>query len=176
MPGLGCSRVICELQMPGFTAVVGGISATETTAVDGATVWNDRDYVLSSFPATMEGAVLFQGPHKTIPMGTVVSITVSGPATLYVAFEAGGSDRSGGFGGTLEPNGWIDTGQTVTWQGYETHTVSGGSNYNTGTLSLWSMEVNGGTTTLPATTTSETVMSLAAQAHVEGTAKPRVLA
>ena len=100
----------------------------------------------------MAGAELFQGPHKAVASGTTVTITVSSAAELFVAFESGGS-RSGGFAATLPTAGWTDTGTETT----------GGV-----TMQLWSKVVEAGSTNLPATTTSQTVMSISVKAGASG--------
>ena len=69
----------------------------------GAVIWNDRTYTFQDpLPELLIGGVYIKGPYKAIPQGTVINVTVSQSATLYVAFEAQSTGgRSGGFGFSL---------------------------------------------------------------------------
>ena len=74
-----------------------------------------------------------QQKHKSIAKGSVISVKVSGDATIYVAVE-GGSGRDGGIPASLPAAGW----KSETTMSLKT---TGGLNLN----KLYSLQVAGGT-------------------------------
>merc|ERR1712032_1055200 len=128
---------------------MGGIVVRKIIAIQqGVQLWHDRSYTITSFPAYMEGGSYATQAHKAIAKGSVISVTITGPSTLYVAVESGA--RNGGFQKSLSAAGWA--------------TQSGSVKTNCCALDvIISLEVCEATTVnLPATTTKETVMMVAA--------------
>jgi len=147
----GTQRAPCTMQA--WAVSVSGISTIEGVTANGAHIWKDRTYVFSGLPSFMVGAQLFKGPVKDIPQGTVISIDVTAPATIYVSFENfyhSSSSRDGGFPSSLPGAGFSNTGAAWTWD-------------SSGNMPVWSKSVEAGTTTLPATTGRQTVMSISVQ-------------
>ena len=133
-----------------------GVNYKLSTAANDDIIWIDREYKFSNLPSFVNGATLFQVPHKSIPLGTVIEILVYNPSTIYIAHE--GSARSGGFQSTLPDEGWI----LVTNQGTTRFTVQGTFQY------IWKKHVTKiglNTLSLPATTTSELVHSIFVQGN-----------
>jgi hypothetical protein len=127
-----------------MTATVSGIAATTATAQVGALVWSDRNYVFGSLPALLVGSLFFKGPHEAVASGTVIKVQVTHNAHIFVAFESG--SRSGGFADSLPGVQFAKTGETIQW--------------NLETMEVWRKSVNAGEVVLPATTTSQTVVSI----------------
>jgi len=125
------------------------------TIQQGVQLWHDRSYTITSFPAYMAGGSYATQAHKAIAKGSVISVTITGPSTLYVAVESGA--RNGGFQRSLSAAGWA--------------TQSGSVENNCCALNvIFSLKVCEATTVnLPATTTKETVMMVAAVPQCAGT-------
>ena len=119
----------------------------------GALLNHDRTYEITTFPAYLNDAFFIQVPHKEIPQGTFITITIRGTTTIYVGFDP--SD-SGGFEQSLSLAGFSkEVGQIST-------TVRN-------LKEIYSINVNTATSiTLPVTTTSQTVMLILAKCSSEG--------
>ena len=134
---------------------VKGIVVRKIIAIQqGVQLWHDRSYTITSFPAYMEGGSYATQAHKAIAKGSVISVTITGPSTLYVAVESGA--RNGGLQRSLSAAGWT--------------TQSGSVENNCCALNvIFSLKVCEATTVnLPATTTKETVMMVAAVPQCAG--------
>lgn len=150
-----------------FTTSISGFTATQSVVAVGGVVWSDRNgYFFQTVPDEIVGATLFVGPHKHISTGTVIQITVSGPAILFVSVEpedANHASRDGGLESSL-PNA-----------GFErlNHNEVIGTNHGSGdTLHTFTKTVDGGTTSLPALSTSQTVLSIAVKETAPATDAP----
>ena len=130
-----------------------GVSYEISTAENGGNIWNDRSYKFSNLPSYLVGALLFQVPHKSIPKGTIIQITLHNPSTIYIAHEEDTlHNRSGGFQNSLTNSGW-------TLENNNAQISTGCCTFKY----VWKKFVpaNGPTSiTLPETTTSETVHSI----------------
>jgi hypothetical protein len=136
-------------------AQLDGVSYEISKAENGETVWNDRDRRFSNLPSYLVGTSLFKVPHKLIPQGTVIKITVQNPSTIYIAHEDEANGRSGGFENSLANSGWTLVNDNAG--------MSAGKSWKPNFKYVWKKVVstNGPTTvTLPGTTTSETVHSI----------------
>lgn len=109
------------------------------------------------------GAEVFQLPN-TIQEGTVISVTMSKPATVVVCFDPRDSEpRDGGFPQTLpSAEGWTSAGVMPVMYGSTTW----GDAARPIEFQCWEFSINvmdGGTAALPATTTEDTSMVIAVQ-------------
>jgi len=140
-----CSQQVLPTRLR--ASLVSGIDTTIAIAAPGVKLWKDRDYVIGKLPKALSGATLFQGPHKAIAKNSVLSISTSAPSTVFLAFEQGA--RSGGFGSL---QGWDEAElQLMSW---------GKKDSCNSKLVVYSKTVGAETITLPATSTSQTVMSI----------------
>ena len=126
----------------------------------GATLWHDRDYVLTStVPEVMAGGYYVQQQVKTIEEGTVIAISTTTSATIFVAFETLGSpdppttSRDGGFNSSLPQAGWTKVPTTAL-----KYDCSGTCGYMD-TVYSWDA-ASASTVYLPPTTTDETLMMI----------------
>mmetsp|Transcript_51603 Transcript_51603/g.144188 ORF Transcript_51603/g.144188 Transcript_51603/m.144188 type:complete len:674 (+) Transcript_51603:120-2141(+) len=71
---------------------------------EGVVAWKDRDHCYFDVPRFLLGGVLYQGPHKDVPDGTVCSVRPNSRARVYVVTER---TCSGGFVDSLPAQGWV---------------------------------------------------------------------
>lgn len=77
---------------------------TQTTVVkEGVMPWTDRNHRFSGIPDYLLGGILFMGPQKDVPEGTVLTVRPSAAATVYVVVER---MSGGGLCETLPAKGW----------------------------------------------------------------------
>jgi len=114
----------------------------------GKEIWHDRNYAFDTIPTDLTGGFYQQLPHKAIARGTVISISISKPAVVYVIFE--NSHRSGGFQNSLPEDGWSP--------------MDGSLSRRLNTIFFQDVSVPT-TIQLPATTTDKTVMSIVAKEY-----------
>ena len=76
-------------------------------------MWNDRTFQINTLPPFLNGAILFQGPHKDIAWGTTISIETNLPSTIFVCIQSG--DKDGDLPNTLPSQGWTLVAGTVNW-------------------------------------------------------------
>ena len=108
----------------------------------GNDLWNDRHtYKISSLPSFLQSSdcVLFQGPHKAISQGTVITVSTTAASTIYVAVD---NVKDGGFTVALPNMDWITETEVLKYRATVYRILSK-------TISPGSI-----TTTLPATTTT----------------------
>jgi hypothetical protein len=140
---------------PSFDASVTGIDAREKIALEvGETVWHDRNYTFTGIPEPMRGGGFFQQAHESNGAGTEIVVSVSTPATIFVALEDG--SRDGGLSSSLPLAGWAEVQAAVL--------------LTTGTeLSrVFRLDPGAGSIALPATTTANLVMSIVAVERLAG--------
>lgn len=118
-----------------------------------AFVWYDRTNKVTSYPNYLDGGYFIQHCCKCFGEGSVLSVSVSGAATVYIAVE---SNRNGGFTTSLPNNGWTSEDGQVTYS-------------NNPLQNIYSYQKSSaGTITLPATTTAQTVMMIIVVSNCEG--------
>ena len=84
---------------------VKGIAVKKIVAIQkGVQLWHDRSYTITSFPAYMAGGYYATQPHKAVAQNSLISVTIKGPSTVYVAVESG--SRNGGFQNSLLAAGY----------------------------------------------------------------------
>eukprot|EP01065_Artemidia_motanka_P020368 TRINITY_DN24372_c0_g1_i1.p1 TRINITY_DN24372_c0_g1~~TRINITY_DN24372_c0_g1_i1.p1 ORF type:complete len:657 (+),score=167.27 TRINITY_DN24372_c0_g1_i1:56-2026(+) len=123
------------------------------TVAEGIAAWNDRDYRLNDVGPELDGSVLFRGPHKEIPRGTVIHVCNNGTdaAQLLLSVEVG-AGRDGGWARLQHADaGWVPKKMRVVWSGVQT-----------GRQSFARAMKVGECVALPPTGTQETVSTLIA--------------
>eukprot|EP00427_Karlodinium_veneficum_P011805 CAMPEP_0169087788 /NCGR_PEP_ID=MMETSP1015-20121227/14413_1 /TAXON_ID=342587 /ORGANISM="Karlodinium micrum, Strain CCMP2283" /LENGTH=615 /DNA_ID=CAMNT_0009148031 /DNA_START=45 /DNA_END=1888 /DNA_ORIENTATION=+ len=105
---------------------------------NGVLAWHDRDFSYSGIPDELINALLFAGPHKDMPSGTL-TFTSTQAASLYIFHENSGGHRDGGLPGRLKllPE-WVKVGGTQMKWG----TIKGKDFW----VSVWSRKVAAGAT------------------------------
>jgi hypothetical protein len=70
----------------------GLVSFATWPMMDGVLAWHDRDFVYCGIPDELNNAILFAGPHKSMPSGT---LTFASPqaVTLYLFYENSGVEE-----------------------------------------------------------------------------------
>ena len=98
-----------------------GESLSFVSCVDGATIWNDRSYAISSVPDVLRGARLYQGPVR-LAYNEAIEISMPDGGRAFAAFTAG---RDGGMPAGLRDDGWVDVAsQGLHWDyGVETNYI-----------------------------------------------------
>ncbi|KAK3261199.1 hypothetical protein CYMTET_29882, partial [Cymbomonas tetramitiformis] len=78
----------------GCSVSLNGYSWEASTTTIGANIWNDRTYTFSTLPTLLTNTNHIRGPHKSIAMGTTISLTLStcSSQTFYVAVESAGPE------------------------------------------------------------------------------------
>eukprot|EP01060_Flectonema_neradi_P027805 TRINITY_DN3742_c0_g1_i1.p1 TRINITY_DN3742_c0_g1~~TRINITY_DN3742_c0_g1_i1.p1 ORF type:complete len:983 (+),score=213.16 TRINITY_DN3742_c0_g1_i1:131-3079(+) len=113
--------------------------------------WSDRAYDIFYIPQSLHDGILLQTPHKSIPAGTQLVITVHCDAMLYL-FHSNALGRDGGFPASLAQEEWIRDDESPSWSGSPVAALG---------LSLWKKAVTSGEiVSLPATTTTQTTMGI----------------
>jgi len=70
---------------------------------EGVTAWNDRDHKYLDVPSCLLNGLLFQGPYKDVPDGTVLTVRPNARARVFIVLER---SCSGCLHESLETNGW----------------------------------------------------------------------
>ena len=93
-----------------------GESFSYVSCVDGAIIWNDRSYTISSVPDVLRGARLYQGPVR-LAYNEALEISMPEGGRAFAAFTA---NRDGGMPAGLRDDGWVDVApQGLHWDGME---------------------------------------------------------
>lgn len=79
---------------------------------EGVVAWRDRDHRYVSVPPCLLGGVLFQGPYKDVPEGTVLTVRPNARAKVYVVVERSGG---GGLNQSLPAQGWTQASGAPRW-------------------------------------------------------------
>lgn len=95
---MACPGAVVTPEAVGLSHSSGAVSFAIWPMTDGVLAWHDRDFVYHGIPEELNGAMLFAGPHKTMPPGTL-TFTSTQAVTLYLFHENSGGKRHGGFGG-----------------------------------------------------------------------------
>jgi len=143
----GFTQLICEFQA--FTVGITGVLGTEQrVAIPGAELWTNQGYQATLWPASLQGAKLISFPYESIGQGTTISVTVNKAAVIYIVFEDNAL-KDGGFGANLPAGGeWTElVNSLIIWGDGQT-------------LLVYERAVQPGTYTLPAITTTNTVMDI----------------
>eukprot|EP00747_Dinoflagellata_sp_TGD_P024989 gnl/TRDRNA2_/TRDRNA2_130936_c0_seq2.p1 gnl/TRDRNA2_/TRDRNA2_130936_c0~~gnl/TRDRNA2_/TRDRNA2_130936_c0_seq2.p1 ORF type:complete len:740 (+),score=121.07 gnl/TRDRNA2_/TRDRNA2_130936_c0_seq2:68-2287(+) len=112
---------------------------------EGVTAWHDRDHRYVDVPVCLVGGVLFQGPYRDVPEGTVLNLRPNARARAFVIFEL---SCSGGFQDLLPAAGWEQEEGAPRW-------------HETPTMRMYSRDCAAGRAlTLPATRGSSAVISI----------------
>jgi hypothetical protein len=127
------------------------LTFTSSEMKEGVICWHDRGYKYYNLPEELHGATLFQGPHASIPKGTIVTLNLPSARAIYVWFE--NDSKDGGWRSSLPAMGWSLVEASMTWESYHT-------------LSIYRYTAEG-TLSLPATETDETIMGIAVQADAD---------
>lgn len=113
----GTTVTLPEVASPGMVLVVPILTGRFQAAVDSSsqgplletvmeenvTAWLDRDHCYLSVPDYLLGGILFQGPFKDVPEGTVVTVRPNASARVYVIFD---KSSCGGLDKSLAGGGW----------------------------------------------------------------------
>ena len=92
-----------------------GESFSYVSCVDGAIIWNDRPYTISSVPDVLRGARLYQGPVR-LAYNEALEISMPEGGRAFAAFTA---NRDGGMPAGLRDDGWVDVApQGLNWDYY----------------------------------------------------------
>lgn len=78
---------------------------------EGVVAWADRDHCFLDVPEYLSGGILFQGPHKDIPEGTVLTVRPNSAARVYVLMEERSLGLQAGLAGWQQedrPPRWYD--------------------------------------------------------------------
>merc|ERR1719409_1694585 len=54
---------------------------------EGVTAWNDRDHRYVDVPSCLLNGILFQGPYKDVPEGTILNVRPNARARIFVIVE-----------------------------------------------------------------------------------------
>jgi len=129
-----------------------GYMATSDAVIEENTVlWINRNYALTApVPATMRGAVLARGRLKDPAANTIVQVSVSQSADLWVCFQID-TGQDGGFPASLPLANFTRSTSTLSHSG------------SNDIIHCYTKEVPGGITSLPATTTAQTIFFMAAK-------------
>lgn len=79
---------------------------------EGVIAWRDRDHRFVSVPPFLLGGILFQGPYKDVPEGTIVTVRPNARARVYVVLER---SSSGGLTQALPELGWVAEASAPRW-------------------------------------------------------------
>lgn len=107
--------------------------------------WRDRDHRLLNVPQHLLGGVLFQGPYKDVPLGTVLTVRPNARSKVHVIVER---SNSGGLAQTLPAAGWAQDASAPRW--HDTPTM----------VSFRRMCAAGGALSLPSTQGAGAVLSV----------------
>eukprot|EP00928_Gymnodinium_smaydae_P020371 TRINITY_DN17872_c1_g3_i1.p1 TRINITY_DN17872_c1_g3~~TRINITY_DN17872_c1_g3_i1.p1 ORF type:complete len:666 (-),score=152.66 TRINITY_DN17872_c1_g3_i1:83-2080(-) len=83
-----------------------------TIMEEGVVAWRDRDHRFAGVPPALIGGVLYQGVHKDVPHGTVMSVRPNMCARVYVVCERA---SSGGLVESLPAKGWTMEDSAPRW-------------------------------------------------------------
>merc|ERR1740129_1962746 len=79
---------------------------------EGTVAWRDREHRYVNVPPSMLGGILFQGPYKDIPEGTVLVVRTSSRAKVFVTLER---SNGGGLQQSLPLQGWAQEPAAPRW-------------------------------------------------------------
>lgn len=112
---------------------------------EGITPWRNRDHKFVGVPKFLLGGILFQGPYKDIPDGTILTVRPNARSAVYVVVER---TASGGFAQNLPAAGWRQESGAPRW-------------HDTPTMVVYRRNCSAGfLLTLPPTQGSNTVLSV----------------
>jgi len=136
-PETGCALgffLVVKVDVEAFDAAVETSTGSDFSWVKMAETiqaWNDRPSRWAWVPNGIKEAMLFRGPHSSVPSGTTVRIRATGAFRAYVIVEAeykvdpknkgrtelsyAGPARTGGFLKTLPQAGWRDESGQPSW-------------------------------------------------------------
>jgi len=84
---------------------------------EGVTAWIDRDHKYMDVPSCLLNGILFQGPYKDIPDGTIVTVRPNARARVFVVLER---SCSGQLHQSLAERGWQVENVAPRWHGMPT--------------------------------------------------------
>lgn len=87
---------------------------------EGVIAWTDRDHRYVDVPSCLLNGILFQGPYKEVPEGTVLSVRPNARARVFVVVER---SCSGQLHETLPEAGWQQEEYAPRWHGMPTMTM-----------------------------------------------------
>eukprot|EP00930_Biecheleria_cincta_P087323 TRINITY_DN76567_c0_g1_i1.p1 TRINITY_DN76567_c0_g1~~TRINITY_DN76567_c0_g1_i1.p1 ORF type:complete len:761 (+),score=147.25 TRINITY_DN76567_c0_g1_i1:39-2285(+) len=108
-----------------FTVAVHSSSGSQysQTALmqEGVVAWADRDHCFMDVPEYLVGGILFQGPHKDIPEGTVLTVRPNSAARVYLLMEERSPGLQAGLAGWQQEKcapRWLDRPSMVAFSRY----------------------------------------------------------
>jgi len=113
--------LVVKVDIDAFDAAVqtsNGLEYGRCEMMETACAWSDCANIYTWVPSYTKGAMLFNGPHDSVPQGTCVRVTATGAFRAYVIVEAtykGGQARDGGFLNSLPADGWQPEREAPSW-------------------------------------------------------------
>mmetsp|Transcript_27312 Transcript_27312/g.76845 ORF Transcript_27312/g.76845 Transcript_27312/m.76845 type:complete len:563 (+) Transcript_27312:2-1690(+) len=91
---------------------------------EGVVAWRDRDHRYIGMPKYLLGGVLFQGPYKDVPEGTVLTVRPNARSRVYAIVER---SSGGGLPNALPAAGWKQEAGAPRWHDTPTMVTFGRS-------------------------------------------------
>ena len=98
-----------------LSSLVGVSTGTLQKVEKGAIPWFDQMYEIKEFSSFLEDGYFIQQSYGNISIGSVISVSVKGPSTIYVFIHGGMWD--GGFSASLPKDSWSTENGHVTTSG-----------------------------------------------------------
>merc|ERR1719408_360585 len=89
---------------------------------EGVIAWNDRDHRYVDVPSCLLNGILFQGPYKDVPEGTMLTVRPNARARVFVVVER---SCSGQLLDGLAARGWQPEDYAPRWHGMPTMMMFG---------------------------------------------------